>query len=642
MKLNKYIGLALMPMLFAACQNDTLEEGIQQQKGIYTLSGKMMDGGVNSRAQIELGKTDAAKESFMWNEGDSFVLYQGTTEGKVFTISSDYKETGDGDKKNATFTTETPAKGEADYVAVYPANVVLDGEHVRMSLQRDLDFTSATTAEEQAGVWKEYLKNNMFMVASGRLSGFEPNTVSFQHLCAMARITYTNMTDENQKIDYIRLGSGQYLSTEQSYNVVRNHRSGGSATTWYQIATPGLKVEAGASTDLYIMFFPHDFNMEGEFELVFNISGREQFGKIAVADIAAANADDTGFEAGKRYWFKLTGYDYGMIFSKDYTTESVTIENPELSLALLNRLGEGRVTLNEDSLAVMSLMDVRGITYLDFGWGDYQISSLKGIELFENLTDLNCCYAGLKECDLSKNTQLRYVRLAGNALTTLDMSKSTHLEMLEVSNNRELTSLNIDNCENLYTLQLSETGLTSINIPNKERIQNFGYGLTALSFDLNEFPNLYNLSVYGLGLTSLDFIPSKIKAQLFQLQCYDNQIEEIDLNEFPKMEYLSVYVNRIKYLDVTPAPLLRELNCHSCYLQNLDITTLTELNSLYCGNQRNDMRLILQANDDQKERWRNEWSNWDLNGNAYLEGEEPVEVPEGNGNLGNFGSGGEF
>ena len=41
MKLNKYIWLAAMPMLFAACQNDTLDEGLQQKDGIYTLSGKM-------------------------------------------------------------------------------------------------------------------------------------------------------------------------------------------------------------------------------------------------------------------------------------------------------------------------------------------------------------------------------------------------------------------------------------------------------------------------------------------------------------------------------------------------------------------------------------------------------------------------
>ena len=37
MKLNKYIWLVAMPMLFAACQNDTLGEELQLKNGIYTL-----------------------------------------------------------------------------------------------------------------------------------------------------------------------------------------------------------------------------------------------------------------------------------------------------------------------------------------------------------------------------------------------------------------------------------------------------------------------------------------------------------------------------------------------------------------------------------------------------------------------------
>ena len=128
MKLKKYIGLAIMPMLFAACQNDTLEENLLQEKGIYTLSGTMPGGSAMSRAQIALGNTDSSKESFLWNEGDCFALYQGDNDNlssHVFTISSDYRETGDGDKKNATFTTDNPAQA-MKYVAIYPADVMIN------------------------------------------------------------------------------------------------------------------------------------------------------------------------------------------------------------------------------------------------------------------------------------------------------------------------------------------------------------------------------------------------------------------------------------------------------------------------------------------------------------------------------------
>ena len=41
MKLNKYIGIAVMPLLFTACENDMMESMQQKNQPIYTLSGIM-------------------------------------------------------------------------------------------------------------------------------------------------------------------------------------------------------------------------------------------------------------------------------------------------------------------------------------------------------------------------------------------------------------------------------------------------------------------------------------------------------------------------------------------------------------------------------------------------------------------------
>ena len=88
-----------MVVAFSACQQHTLESEIQQN-GIYTLIGKMSGGEAMSRAQIVLDNTDVGKESFMWNDGDAFTLYQeidGTYTEHVYQIS-DYSEEGEGDK----------------------------------------------------------------------------------------------------------------------------------------------------------------------------------------------------------------------------------------------------------------------------------------------------------------------------------------------------------------------------------------------------------------------------------------------------------------------------------------------------------------------------------------------------------------
>ena len=64
------------------------------------------------------------------------------------------------------------------------------------------------------------------------------------------------------------------------------------------------------------------------------------------------------------------------------------------------------------------------------------ISNLKGIEYFTELTTLYCHYNHLTSLDLSKNTKLTALGCMGNQLTSLDVSKNTELKWLNCSNNQ--------------------------------------------------------------------------------------------------------------------------------------------------------------------------------------------------------------
>lgn len=623
MKLNKYIGMAVMPMLFAACQNDLAEESIMKQdQPIYTLSGKM-DKGVNSRAQIQLGNQDVASEIFMWNEGDSFNLYQGN-EAVTFHISSDYSEAGEGDKTQASFRADVPVY-PGSYLAVYPSTVPVENDRLAFAFQRDLEFSNATTQEERDAVWKEYFQNNMFMMAKGELTIEGSNALHFKHMTSLARITYHNGSNNEQTIYNFALRGDQLYGTNKEFTFQGQHTSGGATTGFNMNLNGGLTVAAGDSVDLYLLFFPERFR-EGELQLRFGLNDGSRSVSMPISDIAAANEGIDRFQEGMRYWFDVTATNGGLVFSKNYSAAPIIFENLEFAAALQKVLGSDMITIDPATgFGTMIEADVLGITNLDFGWNYCQISSLKGIENFKNLTSLNCCATGLTECDLSQNTALRRLDLSGN---------------------QELTSVNIDGCLNLNNLTINEVGLTSINIPVKENLDCLRYGRTALSFDLKEFPNLTYLSVYDLNLTSLDLIPDNLKAQLQFFECYDNEISSIDLTEFPNLTFLACYFNPLKSLDLTPLTHLRELNCHSCYIERLDITPLENLQTLYCGQQNDYINLVLVATDVQKDRWRNEWSNpditWGLNKNVYLEGEEPEEVPEGSGTGNDFSNGGEF
>ena len=71
-----------------------------------------------------------------------------------------------------------------------------------------------------------------------------------------------------------------------------------------------------------------------------------------------------------------------------------------------------------------------------------RITSLKGIEYFHTITDLDCINNNLSSLDISKNTQLTGLDCSGNDLRSLNLSKNSLLTILYCNNNN-LTSLDI-------------------------------------------------------------------------------------------------------------------------------------------------------------------------------------------------------
>lgn len=320
MKKNKYIWMAVLPMFLSACQDEMIENSLLQNESVYTLSGKMTGGNALSRAQIQLGNTDAsAGEVFLWNSGDSFKLYQsfdGQLKSSEFSISNDYSESGEGGNTTAVFTSETGAAPLVDYVAVYPADAPLEGESVKFNLQTSINFSNASQSE----VWKDYFSNNMFMVASGKLQPDGANAIAFRHMCALARITYINQTNKEYAVKELALGGDQFFGTGKSYQVKQNFADGGSCSSHYSIQMDGLSVAAGDTIDLYAFFFPEKFN-EGNLHITLKLDDQQKKVELPIATIAEANKAAEGFEAGMRYWFKLTDTGNGLTWSKESTAK---------------------------------------------------------------------------------------------------------------------------------------------------------------------------------------------------------------------------------------------------------------------------------------------------------------------------------
>jgi len=328
----------------------------------------------------------------------------------------------------------------------------------------------------------------------------------------------------------------------------------------------------------------------------------------------------------------------------------VVIENTELSAAIMEEIKKdelvlsGEVTLNENNYAVMTQAVADEVTKLDFGWGEYTITSLSGIENFKYLTRLECNNTGLKTCDLGSNTNLEFVSLCNNNLTSLEFTNHPNLFGVFCSGNYNLTSLNVQKCEKLSQIAFANAKFTTITIPNWQNLEYLDYSNTAetISFDLSKFTKLDCLVASGKGLTELNFSEA-CRNTLTQLLVESNQLTSFNFSKYPNLWSFHCDNNQIKELDLSEAKKLGYFSCDYNYIKSLDITNTiikdVVEDGLRCGNQKDNINLVLTLTEAQKATCTDEWRN--NNPRVFFPG-ETTEVPEGTGSLDEFGNGGVF
>ncbi len=215
--------------------------------------------------------------------------------------------------------------------------------------------------------------------------------------------------------------------------------------------------------------------------------------------------------------------------------------------------------LTADDLAKVTYMNCSDekSDYIDDG---KQLASLKGIEYFTSLTDLNCSFNEIEELDLSKNTELTELDCSVNKIKSLDLSKNTKLEDL-IADHNNLTSLNMG----------SNTAL--------ERIDCYCNELPELDVSANT--SLEKLSCYTNKLTRLALPPS-----IYRLECQDNQLTSLNLSNCTELDYAECHHNHIESIDLDGCTTLSHLYCYDNLLTSLDLSHTRDLNELRCSNNR--------------------------------------------------------
>ena len=242
----------------------------------------------------------------------------------------------------------------------------------------------------------------------------------------------------------------------------------------------------------------------------------------------------------------------------------VNFKNALLADTNINTLDDGEISLAEAE-AFTGTIDVQNL-----GIGD-----LTGIEAFLNITGLDAANNNLSSINLNDNSLLESVILNGNPLGTLDLSGNVALNHLQVAECSLSGGIDLSNQTNLTFLSIGGNSLTTLDLSANTVLDDLRANpnnLTTLDLSNNtalRFLRLGNNQLTTLNLTGL--------ANLVQLFAFNNMLESIDVSSLGNVTNMSLFDNPIASLDLTQNTKLALLFLENASLTELDLSNNSQL-----------------------------------------------------------------
>ena len=268
---------------------------------------------------------------------------------------------------------------------------------------------------------------------------------------------------------------------------------------------------------------------------------------------------------------------------------------------------------------------------------DYcEIGSLRGIEYFPMLEELDCGFNQLTELDVSRNSRLKmlcctanqltelvlgnnlsmtslycdsnkmttvdlsgipylmHLECDGNRLTELDVEHNTLLDYLSCGNN-QLSALDVTRNARLRMLLCADNELTELNVAKNKMLNELHCDSNPLStLDVGSNPELKTLTCSNIPLGTID-VSNNPKLEVLILT--NSELNELDVGNNPALQRLVCRNNRLTVLDVGNNTKLTELSCNGNRIAELDVRMLPELYYLDCS--RNGMTKLLLGEKEQ-------------------------------------------
>ncbi len=228
--------------------------------------------------------------------------------------------------------------------------------------------------------------------------------------------------------------------------------------------------------------------------------------------------------------------------------------------------------LTEAEIQEIKEIDVSGMSY---------ITSLKGIEFFQNLETLFCVMTRITELDISKNLNLQSLICNETEISELDVRNNTNLNNLDCVMTR-ITKLDVSKNPNLQYLYCTSTKISELDVRNNPNLNNLDCANTKISeLDVRNNPNLQYLYCTNTKISELDVSKNP---NLQRLICTNTEISELDVRNNTNLDHLNCVNTKISELDVRNNTNLDHLNCANTKISELDVSKNPNLQTLYCNN----------------------------------------------------------
>ena len=264
------------------------------------------------------------------------------------------------------------------------------------------------------------------------------------------------------------------------------------------------------------------------------------------------------------------GVNPTFIFETSLPINEKNFPDPNFRKYIKNYKASGRNVLTVEEQRKVESIDVKG----------WNISSLKGIEAFPNLKELNCENNSIQKLDLRQNPELEKLICNKNQLTQLDLSMNPKIYHLRCSEN-QLEQLDVSHLKDLVTLDCSHNNLEQLDVENSISLVTLNCSanrLTELDADVKHKTHLVSVECQNNQLTSLILGENK---GLEKLNCANNQLTQLNLNNMSSLKELNCFNNQLTVLDVSDSPELTILWLKNNHLTSLNLDKNPNLNFTY-------------------------------------------------------------